>query len=172
MNKKILISTAITLTLTACAGTSNTWTNEPYVLPKGVPYATLSNALTPVLYKGDSVSITTPLDDCATIRSSHNLRSGVLFSIKDGEAAKLDSIQVPANQPFYIQYGENRKDGRYCYVHVVVNLEQNKNYTLVGGYSTVKGAIPVILDRGGCGLGVVDNATKKIIPHSQDYCPK
>lgn len=171
-----LIAAAIVVTLSACVGPTTIWKQEPYVLPNGVPSATLSNGLFPSLKKGDYVDVTTPLEDCATMKTTRTqkseLRVGLLYSMKGEEEINRSPIKIPASQPYYIQYIEGRTNGAHCIVHVVVNLEAGKDYTLVGGAATIKGAIPVLMDKGGCRLGVLDNSTQKLVPTTQDYCPK
>ena len=169
---RTLLIVVIITGLFGCAGQINRWTYEPYRLPDGVLYATLDSSIVGPFDEGDRISITTPLDDCETIKNEHNLRSGILFSYEKDKSLSAPSIKVPANQPFYIQYAETRKDGRYCFVHVVVSFEANKSYTLIGGYRTVKGMIPILFDKQGCGIGVINNETGKPVNYAKQLCPK
>lgn len=158
--------------LIGCAGKTHRWSYEPYRLPEGIPYAILNSSIVGPFDEGDNISITTPLDDCETIKTAQNLRSGILFSYKKDQSLSASSIKVPADQPFYIQYSEVRKDGKYCFVHVIVSLEANKNYTLIGGYHTVKGMVPILSDRQGCGIGVINNETGKPVSYAKQLCPE
>lgn len=173
MNKKekILGVCTAAILLSACVGPSTRWTSSPYKLPDGIERANLTNAIPTPSGKEDKIWIETPLDDCETIRTSHDLKVGELFKMRgDGPEVK-DTIQVPANRPFYIQYKATTGDA-YCFVHVVVNLKEGKSYTLIGGYKTITGMIPILSTSGGCALGVMDNETRKLVPNEGSICRK
>lgn len=186
MTLKTLCCLLLTATLVGCAGKATTWKTEPYKFPKDSPSAELINAIYGAFQDGESIKITTPLDDCETIQNKYDLRRGELFSIKNGESTPANPILVPAGKPFYIQYFEVLVSPRrpsyieffeppkktYCAVHVVVNLEAGKKYILVGGFNLKKGPVPILMDTQQCRLGVVDHETKAMVPSTQTYCRK
>jgi len=167
----IKLSTILLLTLfiSGCVGQTTTWKREPYKVPNESPYATLNSGIVHALKEGETISIETPLDDCETIKTKHELKSGVLFSFKAGDHQSKSSIRVPANQPFYIQYWQ-AGNNQFCLLHEVVKFEAGKTYTLVGGFHMIKGVIPILFDKQGCGLGVIDDKTNKLIPYSDKLC--
>lgn len=164
--------------MVGCASKTTTWIPEPYKLADNVPFAELTNEVVPVLRDGETAKITTPLDSCEKQKADRSLqesnaRIGTLFEFTKGQAVSRGTHRVPAGSPFYIQFSQHGQGPRaaQCYVHVIVNLEEGKKYSLVGGFHLMKGPIPVVTGGSGCALGVMDNETRQLVPSRGQLCP-
>ena len=168
MKHKILLP-ALAISLSGCMGQVTKWTNEPFRVDESQAYATLYDGVAGPYEDKAHINITTPLDDCETIKTKHDLKRGILFTRDKSTTAPQPPVKVPAGKPFYIEYQETSSE-KYCIVHVVVSLDAGKHYTLVGGNTTVKGSVPILFDKRGCNLGVFDNEAKSFIPYTSQLC--
>lgn len=173
-----LTSIIAAIVLSGCAtGRTTKFVNEPYVVPHGQPSAKLTNALSPLLEAGELATVVTVLDDCETAKANAELKEsvshhGVMFDMTSAATLVGKTIDVTAGKPMLIQYifSNGPKRSKTCFVSVVVSLEANKNYSLVGGYTSIKGAIP-LTDKPGCALGVLDVQAKRLVPSTTKLCP-
>lgn len=166
------------LILAGCAtGRTTKFAKEPYVVPPGQPSAKLTNALSTLLAGKELATVITTLDDCQTIKENSALnesisRQGVMFDMTSKAKLEGKTIDVTAGRPMLIQYifTDGPARSKTCWVGVVVSLEANKNYALVGGYTTIKTAFP-LMDKPGCQLGVLDVQANRFLPNAPKLCP-
>jgi len=178
MNLGKICLLVVTVSVLGCANKTTTWISEPYKLADNVAFAELTNELVPALGDGETVTITTPLDSCEKQKADRqlqasNARIGTLFLLEKGKTVARQTHRVPAGKPFYIQFAQRGQgpNSAQCYVHVIVNLEEGKKYSLVGGFHLMKGPIPVVTGGSGCALGVMDNETQRLVPSRGQLCP-
>lgn len=160
---------AMVIFLTGCAGEVTRSTDVPFPMIENQPHATLHDGILDLYDPEARIIITTPLDDCETIKTKNDLRQGVLFRHDQSITKPRVPIRVPAGKPFYIQYLE-MAGAEHCFAHVVVTFEAGKHYTLVGGHATARSLVSILLDEPECNLGVLDNETKTPIPHTEKLC--
>lgn len=175
--QKIALLVIVASLLAGCAtGRTTKFAKEPYSVPPGQPSAKLTNALSPLLEPGELAEVISTLDDCATIKQNSALqesisRQGVMFDLTSA-ATEGKTIDVMAGRPIAIQYifTDGPKRSKTCMVRAVVTLEAGKNYSLIGGYTSIKGAIP-LLSKPGCALGVLDIQANHLVPSTDKLCP-
>jgi hypothetical protein len=130
----------------------------PYTPPPGVPYANIKSAINGAHGRYESIDIYL-FDTNGTPPGRRKL-----FSINKSVSKPAGYVQVPANTPLNLTYYETASGGRYCQLFIKVNLEQDKNYSLIGGFAYEKGPIPILTDTRKCELGVIDDSTNMPAP--------
>ena len=154
MFKRLAPFATVLATLSGCA------TPIPqYSLPQNVPSVRLKSSITGAHELFESIDI--------FLFDSNGTPSGnrMLFSIKGSVSKPTGYVQVPANVPLKLVYSEVASAGRFCKLNISVTLEQGKSYSLVGGFAYEKGPIPILTGIRKCQFGVIDEATKMLVPY-------
>lgn len=130
----------------------------PYIPPPDVPYANIKSAIIGAENRHESIDIY--LFD----KNGAPPRDRKLFSINRSISKPTGYAQVPANTPLSLTYYETLLGGGYCQLFIKANLEQGKNYSLVGGSFYEKGPIPILPDKRKCRLRIIEDSTTLDIP--------
>jgi hypothetical protein len=125
----------------------------PYAIPPGIPYANLKSSISGAYGRYESITISV-FDKNASPPGDRKL-----FSIAKSVSTPAGYVKVPANQPVTLTYYESASGGRYCQLFAQVNLEPEKNYSLVGGFEYEKGPIPILTGTRKCKFGVENDTT-------------
>jgi len=153
--QKNLLGLALCLTILGCAAP-----RPPFVMPAGVPSATISTNINAPDGRHDSASVYIELlQNCG----NQSLPYHVLYGNLRGYDKKYPEKLVPANRPIRIQYVQDH-GSESCFVSVDVTLQEGKNYHLVGGYEIN------FLHPNRCRLGVLGPAGP-LSPFQSEQCP-
>jgi hypothetical protein len=160
MIKNLTLSVLATSILLGCAAPP-----PQFALPSGTSSATLKSALFGASSRNESLDIYISDGDCDAKGKSK------LFSIKGSSSTPEGLIKVPANKPLRIDYDEVISGGRTCKISVYVALEEGKNYSLVGGFASKPGLIPILTDTRMCSLGIRNEDASVLVPTQKSCTP-
>lgn len=125
-NMKLIISTThlmlLSVLLSGCAAPITNYSIKP-----DTPFAYLRSGLVGAHERHNSITVILTEGECGSIARKK------LFSVKSSISTPDDFIKVPANQPIKLFYDGVIFGGRKCQIPLIVVLEENKKYSLLGG---------------------------------------
>jgi hypothetical protein len=163
MTSRLLGLLFVTGLLAGCVTVTHD-TTPRYVLPDGAPYAMLKTAMTGISGRHESVSVEVFDGECGSLTRKK------LFYISDSKSWPEGYVKVVAGKPLILKYYETAAASQSCEILMQVQLQEGKNYSLVGGPSFKDGVIPILPGKRMCQFGVKDESTGSFTPYTQSFC--